>query len=73
MSLADAAREFDVSPATLRRWVSDGLVPLADGDWTRGSLSHARGQSLARIEDAEVELKGFSRSTELFLAQRVRA
>ena len=35
MSLADAARELDVSPGTLRRGLADGLVPLADGDWTR--------------------------------------
>jgi predicted site-specific integrase-resolvase len=55
MSLADAARELDVSPATLRRWVADGLVPLA------------------QIADAQVKLKGCSQSTELFLAQRVRA
>jgi adenylate cyclase len=60
MSLADAARELDVSPATLRRWVADGLVPLAEGDWTRGSLSHARivrrlrarGHSLEEIREA---------------------
>jgi DNA-binding transcriptional MerR regulator len=32
MSLADAARELDVSPATLRRWAADGLVPLPDGE-----------------------------------------
>jgi adenylate cyclase len=42
MSLADAARELDVSPATLRRWAADGLVPLPDGEWTRSSLAHAR-------------------------------
>jgi adenylate cyclase len=43
MSLAEAARELDVSPATLRRWAQDGLVPLGDdGEWTRGSLAHAR-------------------------------
>jgi predicted site-specific integrase-resolvase len=29
MSLADAAHELDVSAATRRRWVADGLVPLA--------------------------------------------
>jgi adenylate cyclase len=60
MSLADAARELDVSPATLRRWVADGLVPLAGGDWTRGSLSHARivkrlrarGHSMDEIREA---------------------
>ena len=112
MSLADAARELDVSPATLRRRVGDGLVPLPDGEWTRGSLAHARivarlyrdedyydgrevnlaarvgaraaggevlvtrplteaaGRHLEFERIGEVKLKGFSESTELFLAQR---
>jgi adenylate cyclase len=60
MSLADAARELDVSPATLRRWVGDGLVPLPDGEWTRSSLAHARivsrlrarGHSMQAIREA---------------------
>jgi adenylate cyclase len=60
MSLAEAARELDVSPATLRRWAADGLVPLAAGEWTRGSLSHARivkrlrarGHSMDEIREA---------------------
>ena len=60
MSLADAARELDVSPATLRRWVADGLVPQPDGEWTRSSLAHARivsrlrarGHSMADIREA---------------------
>ena len=60
MSLAEAARALDVSPATLRRWVADGLVPLTGADWTRGSLAHARivkrlrarGHSLDEIREA---------------------
>jgi adenylate cyclase len=42
VTLAEAARELDVSPDTLRRWARDGLVPLPDGEWTRSSLAHAR-------------------------------
>src|SRR3954469_24642488 len=42
MTLADAARALSVSPATLRRWVADGLVPLRDGAWTPAALAQAR-------------------------------
>src|SRR3954466_3937684 len=42
MTAAEAARRLDVSPATLRRWVDDGLVPLEHGEWTRTSLAQAR-------------------------------
>jgi adenylate cyclase len=60
MSLADAARELDVSPATLRRWVKDGLVPMPDDEWTRHSLANARivarlrgrGHSMEAIREA---------------------
>ena len=60
MSLAEFARELDVSPATLRRWVKDGLVPLPDGEWTPAAQAHARlvarlrarGHSLEQIRQA---------------------
>src|SRR3954468_16094060 len=42
MTAAEAARLLDVSPATLRRWVDNGLVPLAHGESTRTSLAQAR-------------------------------
>src|SRR4051794_23510986 len=42
MTATEAARLLDVSPATLRRWVQDGLVPLEDGEWTRTSVAQAR-------------------------------
>ena len=44
MTLAEVARELDVSPATLRRWAREGLVPLADGRWTP-ARSPTRGSS----------------------------
>jgi adenylate cyclase len=66
MSLADAARELDVSPATLRRWAADGLVPLPDGEWTRGSLSHARIVSRLRARGHSMdEIREASRSGRL--------
>ena len=41
LTLTEVARRVDVSPATLRRWVRDGIVPL-DGDWTPAAVAHAR-------------------------------
>src|SRR4051812_19452358 len=42
LSLTDVARALGVSPATLRRWVGDGIVPLRDGEWTPAALAQAR-------------------------------
>jgi adenylate cyclase len=60
MTLADVARSLNLSPATLRRWVSEGIVPLRDGEWTPAALSQARmiarlrarGHSLERLRVA---------------------
>ena len=42
MTLADVARSLKISPATLRRWVAEEIVPLRDGQWTPAALSQAR-------------------------------
>jgi adenylate cyclase len=42
VTLAEVARELDVSPDTLRRWAREGLVPLPDDRWTPAALAHAR-------------------------------
>ena len=42
LSLTDVARSLSVSPATLRRWVAEGLVPLRNGAWTPAALAQAR-------------------------------
>src|SRR3954454_18661342 len=42
LSLTDVARSLSVSPATLRRWVADGIVPLSGGQWTPAALAQAR-------------------------------
>ena len=60
LTLSEVARRLEVSPATLRRWVRDGLVPLPDGHWTPATLAHARivarlrerGHSLQEIREA---------------------
>ena len=41
LTFSEVARQVDVSPATLRRWVRDGIVPL-DGPWTPAAVAHAR-------------------------------
>jgi adenylate cyclase len=42
MTLTDVARSLDIAPATLRRWVAEGIVPLRDGEWTPAALAQAR-------------------------------
>jgi adenylate cyclase len=39
---AEVARELDLNPDTLRRWVREGLVPLRDDRWTPSAIAHAR-------------------------------
>jgi adenylate cyclase len=59
LTLNEVARTLDVPPATLRRWVRDGVVPL-DGMWTPAAIAHARivarmrerGHSLAELREA---------------------
>jgi adenylate cyclase len=56
----EIARRVGVTPATLRRWVATGVVPLPDAGWTQGAIAHARivarlrarGHSLAEIRQA---------------------
>jgi adenylate cyclase len=60
LTLAEAAREAGVSPATLRRWGEQGVIPEYRGRWTRAAAAHARivgklreeGHSLDEIRQA---------------------
>ncbi len=60
LTLAEVAARVDVSPATVRRWVSKGLVPGFDGRWTASTVAYlrvvarlrARGHSLEQIKQA---------------------
>ena len=60
LTLSDVARRLDVSPATLRRWVNDGIIPLGNGRWTPAAVAHARivarlrerGYSLDQLREA---------------------
>jgi adenylate cyclase len=63
VTLSEAAARVGVAPATLRRWVRDGLIPQYDGDWTAAAIGHARivsrmrerGHTLAEIRQATIE------------------
>jgi adenylate cyclase len=60
LTLTQVARRLDVSPATLRRWVKAGIVPLGNGRWTPAAVAHARivarlrarGHSLGELREA---------------------
>ncbi len=42
MTLAEAAERVGVVPATLRRWIHQGLIPQYDGVWTAAAIGQAR-------------------------------
>jgi adenylate cyclase len=60
LSLREAAERAGVTPATLRRWAAQGVIPQYDGKWTPAAAAHARivarlrsrGHSLAAIRRA---------------------
>jgi adenylate cyclase len=60
LTLPQVAERVGVSPGTLRRWVTRGLVPGFDGRWTPSALAYvrvvarlrARGHSLSAIKAA---------------------
>jgi adenylate cyclase len=62
-SLPEVARSLEISPATLRRWVAEEIVPLRDGEWTPATIAQARlaarlrgrGHSLDQIRQAARE------------------
>jgi len=59
-TLKEVARQSGVSPATLKRWLGDGLIPQYEDDWTGPAIAQARivarlrarGHSLAEIREA---------------------
>jgi adenylate cyclase len=63
LSLTEAARRVGVSPATLRRWARDGLIPRYDGDgWTSAAVAYAR--AVARMRERGYTLSEIRVATE---------
>ena len=60
MTLNQAAERVGVTPATLRRWIKQGLIPQHDGAWSPAAIGQARvvakmrerGHSLQEIRQA---------------------
>jgi adenylate cyclase len=61
-NLAAVAARVGVTPATLRRWVRDGLVPPYDGRWTPVAINQAR--LVQRMRDRGHSLKQIRAATE---------
>ncbi|HEV7459501.1 MAG TPA: adenylate cyclase regulatory domain-containing protein [Solirubrobacteraceae bacterium] len=62
ITLAEAARRAGVTPATLRRWASDGVIPQYDGHWTLAAAAHAR--IVARLRERGHSLEEIRRASE---------
>jgi adenylate cyclase len=77
LTLREVADRAGVQPATLRRWVAQGVIPQYEGEWTPEAASQARvvarmrarGHSLSAIREATEEGRlAFAYVEELFPA-----
>ncbi|MGZ4196299.1 MAG: adenylate/guanylate cyclase domain-containing protein [Solirubrobacteraceae bacterium] len=62
VSLKEAAERVGVTPATLRRWAREGLIPSYDGGWSPGAVGHAR--IVARLRERGHSIQDIRRATE---------
>jgi adenylate cyclase len=62
MTLGEAARRVGVTPATLRRWARDGLIPQYNGVWTPEAIGHAR--IVARMRERGHSLQSIRLATD---------
>jgi adenylate cyclase len=62
ITLAEAARRAGVTPATLRRWAQEGVIPQYEGHWTLAAAAHAR--IVARLRDRGHSLEEIRRASE---------
>ena len=62
MTLAEAAERVGITPATLRRWIRQGLIPQYEGDWTPAAIGQAR--VVAKMRERGHSLKEIRTATE---------
>jgi adenylate cyclase len=60
ISLNEAARRAGVTPATLRRWAEQGVIPVKDDEWTNATAAQAR--VVARMRERGHSLKSLKRA-----------
>jgi adenylate cyclase len=60
ISLNEAARRAGVSPATLRRWAEEKVIPVKDDRWTDATAAQAR--VVARMRERGHSLKSLKRA-----------
>jgi adenylate cyclase len=62
LTLKEAAERVGVTPATLRRWAREGLIPSYDGGWSPGAVGHAR--IVARLRERGHSIEDIRRATD---------
>src|SRR5438270_13159539 len=62
LTLTEAAERAGVAPATLRRWLRQGLIPDYDGGWSPRAVGHAR--IVARLRERGHSLEDIRQATE---------
>jgi adenylate cyclase len=62
MTTEEAARRIGVTPATLRRWARQGVIPQYDGEWTPAVIG--QGRVVARMRERGHSLAEIRRATE---------
>jgi adenylate cyclase len=62
LTLQQAAERAGVTPATLRRWSRQGLIPHYDGVWSAVAVAHAR--IVARLRERGHSLDSIRRASE---------
>jgi adenylate cyclase len=60
ISLNEAARRAGVSPATLKRWAEEKVIPVKDDEWTNATAAQAR--VVARMRERGHSLKSLKRA-----------
>ncbi len=62
VSTEEAAERAGVSPATLRRWAREGVIPDYQGEWSTRAITHAR--IVSRLRERGHSLADIRRATE---------
>ena len=60
--MAEAAARLDVTPATLRRWIRQRLIPQYEGEWTAAAIGQAR--VVAKMRERGHSLQEIRKATE---------